>query len=73
MAKPIFVVGLPKTISMKSVSEITQDLTQRFKEYYVLVYASRQLDDPSFQCFYEKDFDEVKYEELKKIIEDKIK
>lgn len=74
MAKPILVVGLSKGNSPREVAEIQHQIERMpiSNEYYVLPY--RRLDDETtFEVFYEKDFNEVKYEELKQLITDKIK
>jgi hypothetical protein len=40
-------------------------------DYYILVHGTYE-DNPSFQVFYEKDFNEVKFEVLKQIVKDYI-
>lgn len=39
------------------------------KDYHVVVYLAINVDNPIIQVFYEKDFNEVKFDELKAIIE----
>jgi hypothetical protein len=73
MAKPIFIVGLPLDQRIKR-DESQKSLEDKIGEdYYCLAYVDSNLKEPKFQVFYEKDFNEVKYEELKKIIEDALK
>ena len=74
--KPIFLVGLQRQDD-DFVSKVEQKLLNVHRsiekavngEYHILVYET-PLPDPTFQVFYEKDFNEVKYEELKSIITD---
>lgn len=74
MAKPIVLLGLGKYTPVDSIEKIGKNLESKIgQDYYGLVYRSNCLDDLQMQVFYEKDFNEVKYEELKKIIEEAVK
>ena len=69
MPKPIFLIGLPNYISnQQEVSEVTKQLEGKINDYHVLVYIS-ETSEFDFKCFYEKDFDNVKFEELKEIVQ----
>ncbi len=77
MAKPIFIAGIPRIIGNSrtgDVRDIQKMLEEKFADYHVLVYLKCEDEggEPDFQVFYEKDFDEVKYEELKEIVRAKI-
>ena len=72
--KPIFLVGLPRQedgefFEWEQKLIRTQNNIKKMVngEYHILIYET-PLPDPTFQVFYEKDFNEVKYEELKSII-----
>lgn len=39
-------------------------------DYYWLVFPKDEITEPELQVFFEKDFTPIKFEELKKIIED---
>jgi len=67
MAKPIFTIGLPDHWTHKDIQPLQEQLDENFKDYYVLIYVS-DAKTCKFQCFYEKDFNKVKYEEFKKIV-----
>jgi hypothetical protein len=69
MPKPILIIGVPSSIDLK---EYIADLREsEIKEdYYIIIYTTND-NEFTFQVFYEKDFNEVKYEELKRIISDK--
>ena len=73
MAKPIFTVGLPsesfRTLEDWNLLEL--ELKNKFKDYDTLLYTHNG-DEVKFDCFFEKDFNKVKYEQLKKIIKDKM-
>jgi hypothetical protein len=74
MAKPIFLVGInhkqyhecPESIDL--MSDI---LSKQLFDYHVVIY-SHIKEDIEFQAFHEKDFNEVKYEELKEIVRNSI-
>jgi len=70
MAKPILIIGIGnpqvKSVTLNNVIKKVKEAVN--DEYYVLVYTSRVLKDIKFEVFYEKDFNEVKYEELKQLI-----
>ncbi len=72
MTKPIFIVGLPNEMTQEILQETKSKLDEKFKDYHVLVH-SHFGKDVKFDCFYEKDFNEVKYEELKKIVKERLK
>jgi hypothetical protein len=71
MVKPIFIVGVSFindehfNLTQKSLQETLGE------DYYCIVYLHNH-DTPHFQVFYEKDFNEVKYEELKQLVGDLI-
>jgi len=65
--KPIFIVGVPYTIPECQRAQVQQDLEIRMDDYHVIVYRQNG-EEPLFQTFYEKDFNQVKYEELKQIV-----
>ena len=79
--KPIFLIGLPRPDmgvsrqshqAWKEFLEQTQSaLIKKFDDYHVLVY-EHPGNEPKFQVFYEKDFNKVKYEELKQIVIDSV-
>ena len=69
-AKPIFLIKAPYNTTMETFHSIRKSLENSVgKEYFVLVI-NTQLEEWEFECFYEKDFNKVKYEELKQIIKD---
>lgn len=67
MAKPIFLVALPSYESFKTVEDIQKKIEGHLIDYHVLVYMHNK-EDLEFHALYEKDFDEVKFEELKQIV-----
>jgi hypothetical protein len=73
MPKPIFLIGVPREHNTANDLRLIQnDISNTIKgEYYVLVY-SHFKKEIEFKVFYEKDFDEVKYEELKQIVKDAV-
>ena len=66
MAKPIFLVALPYEVADK-IQDIQKNLEQQLTDYYPLIYIHNK-DEIEFRAVYEKDFDEVKFEELKDIV-----
>ena len=71
MTKPIFLVGVPRNMDYEQVLNAQVELERQLDGYYSLVYQTNQ-DEIKFQCFYEKDFDEVKFEELKQIVKENL-
>jgi hypothetical protein len=71
MAKPIFLVGLPKYAPEEVFSAFQKSLENKMPEYYVIFYYTNSTE-VEFKCFFEKDFDDVKFEELKKIVIDNL-
>lgn len=71
MTKPIFIVGLPLDRSDTELEHVQKLLDRELKDYYSLVYTTND-NEIQFKAFYEKDFDEIKYEELKQIVQDSI-
>jgi hypothetical protein len=43
-----------------------------WKDYYWFSFYDREIETPRFEVFYSKDFTEIQYAELKKIIENAI-
>ena len=72
MTKPIFLVGLPALATTEELYFHQSKLNEKLKQYYVLVHQTNG-EELTFKCFYEKDFDQVKFEELKQIVNDSIK
>lgn len=74
MPKPIFTIGLPSQTTREAYEETSKEIGRRkdlLEDYHVLVYINPKSEDFHFNTFYEKDFDEVKLEELKQFIQDK--
>lgn len=71
MTKPIFLVGVPRNMDYEQVLKAQVELERQLDGYYSLVFQTNQ-DEIKFQCFYEKDFDEVKFEELKQIVKENL-
>jgi len=53
------------------LNEVQTNLEGKMPDYYILIYPHAK-DDIEFKCFYEKDFNEVKYEEMKHLVIDKL-
>jgi len=70
MIKPILTIGLPELDNENP--EIADAFTPLKNDYYIILYPINR-DEPEFKVFYEKDFNDVKYEELKQYIKDQLK
>jgi len=67
-AKPIILIRIPN-VSVKKLQSINKSISDDIrKEYFVFVVNSTIVNDLSFEIFYEKDFNEVKYKELKQLL-----
>ena len=71
-AKPIFIIGLPNELPEEGYTEFEKHISEKLNDYHVLIF-THSGDEIKFECFYEKDFNKVKYEELKEIIREQIK
>lgn len=71
--KPIFFVGLPNTTNLADLSRICNDLEKSMTDYHVMVFKQHHSCEIEFNVFYEKDFNHVRYEELKAIVEEQVK
>ena len=65
MVKPIFIIKLPKGTNIKDVRESIKDA---LPDYHTLITEGTNNPDIEFQCFYEKDMTDIKFEELKDYI-----
>lgn len=74
--KPICLIKVDRSNGrFIEISEMQQYFSTKMRDYYVLVVPFEQPEDEydepiRLQVFYEKDFTEAKYEELKKIVSD---
>ncbi len=69
--KPIFTVGLPKCANLSDIETLNNKISEKMNDYHVLIYVSNS-DGYIFEVFYEKDFNQVKFDELKKIIKNSL-
>ena len=69
MIKPIFLVGLPKGASIEQIEQSQKSLESKLDGYYALVYSTNETEI-QFKCFFEKDFDNIKFDELKQIVKE---
>ena len=72
MAKPIFTIGVPNKSNKEQIDNLYSILENKLQDYHVLIYYNYK-EEVKFDCFYEKDFNKVKYEELKNIVKDRLK
>ena len=70
--KPIFIVELPSETNFDTFSKVSKDCISKMADYHVLFYIGKT-DEIKFQCFFEKDFNEVKFESIKELIESSLK
>jgi len=72
--KPMLVVSLPYSASVAGYQNIKESLYERGigDDYHLLVINSGK-EETSTEVFYEKDFNKVKFEELKEIVENSLK
>ncbi len=70
MVKPIFIVILPfdNNLTSNELELMKYRVEAQINDYHVLIIQSSDTKTIDFKVFYEKDFNEVRYEELKEII-----
>jgi predicted RNase H-like nuclease (RuvC/YqgF family) len=78
MAKPILVInycidGMSMSMTIRNLRELQQVISESNAndDYYTFLLPVKT--DSHIQVFYDKDFNKIKYDELKKMIETKIK
>lgn len=68
-AKPLLLVGCPSAMPADKFEYAKSKIGSEIQsDYHIILYHSTIGIDFSFQVFYEEDFDEIKYEELKQLI-----
>lgn len=72
MPKPIFIIQIPDTERRENFELYIKQLENKFPEYYVLIHTA-PIKRVEFKMFYDNDFDEIKYEELKQLVLDSLK
>ena len=58
--------------SREQIEDVQKNLERKLEQYYLLVYQTNG-SEIDFKCFFEKDFNEVKFEELKEIVRNAVK
>ena len=71
--KPIFIVGINDPLTPEHFQQTQDMMAEKFSDYHVLIYQDESLPELRFEVFYEKDFNEVKYDELKALVKERIK
>jgi hypothetical protein len=65
MAKPIFIIFIPVEMT-KEMDKIQEQLTNKLDDYHILS-VTHEKPEIEFKAFYEKDFTEIKFTELRQI------
>lgn len=81
MPKPIVVIYWPenegsnadKVMSILNGWDDNESAGDYWKEYYWFCFPKRNICEPEFQVFHEKDFTDIQFEELKKMVTEAIK
>lgn len=74
MVKPIFITIVNQIMSEQTYNNRAKGLEDKFKDYHILLmYDEDQKETFNFKVFYEKDFNKVKFEELKRIVKKQFK
>lgn len=73
MAKPIFVIELPSHIKREELKKMLNDFETQMPDYHVIMFIGGFEIETKFQCFNSTDADEIKFKELQKLINDRIK
>lgn len=66
IVKPIVLVRMQSSYDLGFLKETREMLKNRLIDYNILLIRQNNIDRIEFEVFYEKDFNKVKYEELKK-------
>lgn len=69
MCKPIFIIIVPIYLTHKEIAELRMKLYKHeLSDDYHTIVINGEKEQFDFKVFYEKDFSEIKYEELKLFI-----
>jgi hypothetical protein len=71
MIKPIFIITIAGLITKDEMDSYRNCISDYMEGYYVIISHNSILTENKFECFYEKDFNEVKFEELKNLVNNK--
>lgn len=71
MAKPIFIIETPNSATHDQLKNIIEAGRGTMPDYHVLAVRGVS-ENFEFHAFYEKDFNETKFEELKKLVIEKM-
>ena len=72
MAKPIFIVEAPMMQTQEEFANVQKLLENKLNDYHVLM-VKMDVNDFNFKVFYDKDFTEINYDELRKLIKERLK
>ena len=67
MAKPILIVEVPINYTDEELSVLSRQLVDELHDYHILTITTDR-DDFDFKVFYEKDFTDINFDELKKLV-----
>ena len=67
MTKPIVVVTIPSATPTDRRVQLMQELERKLYDYHVILILG-EVQFPTVEVFYEKDFTEIEYGELKQLI-----
>ena len=74
--KPILLFKLPDDLNQEVFHKITESIhddKNLVKDYHILCTSNIGSNELELQVFYEKDFNKVKYDELRSIVQGKLK
>lgn len=86
MPKPIVVIYFPDTYDIGNTRNWIYEYARamngepnnkfetddRFLDYHWFCFYKNDIQEPEFKVFYDKDFDEIKFGELKKLVQDAV-
>lgn len=74
MSKPIAVINIPYggAVTWNACNELTEEHNREKPDYYWFFLLSHTAESIEFEVFYEKDFSQITYDELKELILEKI-
>jgi hypothetical protein len=72
MAKPILIVEAPMMQTHEEFANVQKVLEKKLNDYHVLM-VQMDVNNFNFKVFYDKDFTEINYNELRKLINEKLK
>lgn len=70
MVRPLLIIKAPNNFTAQRMHEMRESIGDTICDEYLVLIVNTDKSEWEFQCFYEKDMNKVKFEELKNIVKE---